>query len=250
MSRIKTFIKRSLRQAGYDIFSVPRAPERTSGGHFYAEVRPRATLSPWLSNTDFLIAFESVKDDTLLDAYRLFELWSLVEETAKVGGDIVEVGVWRGGSGCLMAYREKLLQNKGIIHLCDTFCGVVKAGTMDSGYRGGEHANTSSKCVEHLADRLSLENIQIHPGVFPDETGNSVDATSIRLLHIDVDVYQSAKDTVDFLWDRIPSGGVVVFDDYGFVGCEGITEYVHELRKSKDCCFVHNLNGHAILVKY
>lgn len=250
MSIIKTFIKRGLRQVGYDLFSVPRIPKKTSGGYFHAEVRPRATLAPWLSDAEFLRVFESVMNDTLLDAYRLFELWCLVEETSKIEGNIVEVGVWRGGSGCLMAFKEKSLKNKGIIHLCDTFCGVVKAGVMDSGYRGGEHWNASSNMVKNLARRLSLKNIAIHSGIFPDETGNAVIASPIRLLHIDVDVYKSAKDTVAFLWNRMPPGSVIVFDDYGFAGCEGVTKYVEELRRSLNAIFVHNLNGHAVFVKY
>ena len=41
-----------------------------------------------------------------------------------------------------------------------------------------------------------------------------------------------------------------MFDDYGFSGCEGVTKYVNELRESnRDLFFIHNLNGHAILIK-
>jgi O-methyltransferase len=41
----------------------------------------------------------------------------------------------------------------------------------------------------------------------------------------------------------------VVFDDYGFRGCVGITLLAEELRARQDLVFVHNANGHAILVK-
>jgi len=250
MSRIKTVLKTVLRYAGYDIFSVPRGKWQRSGRYFYSEIRPRATLSPWLADEDFMCVYQKVMNDTLLDAYRLHELWSLVEQTSKVKGDIVEIGVWRGGSGCLMASREKLLGSEGRVHLCDTFCGVVKAGSKDSGYRGGEHHNTSHKAVQDLADNLMLKNVCIHAGVFPEATGREISSAQVRLLHIDVDVYESAKDSVEFLWDRIPAGGVIVFDDYGFVGCEGVTAYADEFRRLRGTCFVHNLNGHAIVIKY
>ena len=45
-----------------------------------------------------------------------------------------------------------------------------------------------------------------------------------RLAHIDVDVYQSAADVLDWVWPRLSPGGVVVFDDYGFPATPG-----HEL---------------------
>jgi O-methyltransferase len=45
-------------------------------------------------------------------------------------------------------------------------------------------------------------------------------------------------------------GGVVVFDDYGFWGCEGVTQAVHEIRAGLEhALLVHNLNGHAVLVR-
>jgi O-methyltransferase len=44
-------------------------------------------------------------------------------------------------------------------------------------------------------------------------------------------------------------GGIVVYDDYGFNGCDGIRRHVEEHRLDRDCLLVHNLNGHAILIK-
>jgi hypothetical protein len=149
-----------------------------------------------------------------------------------------------------MASREKMLGSDHFVHLCDTFCGVVKAGSKDKGYRGGEHHNTSRKAVKNLAGNLMLKNVRIYPGVFPEETGKNFSSARIRLLHIDVDVYESAKDSVEFLWDHIPAGGVIVFDDYGFVGCEGVTAYVDEIRNRRGARFIHNLNGHGIIIKY
>ena len=40
---------------------------------------------------------------------------------------------------------------------------------------------------------------------------------------------------------------MIVFDDYGFSTCNGITRLVNELRDSGDWLFFHNLNKHAVL---
>lgn len=94
-----------------------------------------------------------------------------------------------------------------------------------------------------------MKNVKILKGIFPDDTGKFVKANKFRFCHIDVDTYKSAKDIIDWIWSKIVVGGIVVFDDYGFICCRGITKFVDEQRKKKDRIIIHNLNGHAIMVK-
>lgn len=77
----------------------------------------------------------------------------------------------------------------------------------------------------------------------------SIASRRFSLCHIDVDVYESARDIFDWVWPRMAPGGVVVFDDYGFRGCVGITMLGEDLRARQDLVFIHNMNGHALLVK-
>jgi O-methyltransferase len=51
------------------------------------------------------------------------------------------------------------------------------------------------------------------------------------------------------VWPRVPVGGIVVFDDYGFATCSGVTKFVNEQVGRADIVLMHNLNGHAVLVK-
>ena len=134
------------------------------------------------------------------------------------------------------------------MYLADTFTGVVKAGERDTRYVGGEHADTSRQLVEDLLKGFGLENTVILEGIFPDDTAHEVGG-KIAMLHCDVDVYQSAKDVVDWVLPRLSQGGVIVFDDYGFTSCEGVTRLVNEYRERPEFMFFHNLNGHGILYK-
>jgi O-methyltransferase len=54
---------------------------------------------------------------------------------------------------------------------------------------------------------------------------------------------------VDWIWDKMVPGGIIVYDDYGFDGCQGITNCVEEQRLCDDRLVIHNLNGHAIILK-
>ena len=212
-------------------------------------VIPHATYSPWWTDAEFQKIFGVVQAFTLVDVYRLYELWTLVEQVNDVEGDILEVGVWRGGSGCLLAMKAKLERLPARVFLCDTFAGVVKAGAQDHEYTGGEHSDTSIETVRGLAAQLGLDSVRVLEGIFPDETAQHVDSLSFRLCHIDVDVYDSARDVFEWCWTRLSIGGVVVFDDFGFHDCEGVTRLVTELAARPDVLFLHNLNGHALLIK-
>jgi len=114
----------------------------------HAFIFPEATYSPWLSDSEFNHVYQAVRNNTMVNRYRCYELWQLVGEVAKLpGGDLLEVGVWRGGTGGIIACRARSTGVENPIYLCDTFKGVVKAGALDTAYKGGEHADTSKETV-------------------------------------------------------------------------------------------------------
>lgn len=247
---IKVAAKAIVHHFGFEMRRIPKTPD-SSTTHKYESVTPFATYSPWNKDSLFQASYDLVNEYTLVDKYRCYELWKLVEQSAKLdNGSIIEIGVWRGGTGALIAKQVKNCKIEDRVFLCDTFTGVVKAGPKDSSYKGGEHADTTRKTVEGLIfNRMNLDNVEILEGIFPDQTGHQIEGLRFRFCHIDVDVYQSAKDIVDWIWDRIVPGGIVVYDDYGFHGCDGITKYVEEQMKLKDRLVIHNLNGHAVILK-
>jgi O-methyltransferase len=210
---------------------------------------PEFTYSPWLADEEFQKIWPNLKVNTRVDEYKGYSLWELVEQVRHIEGDLLEVGVWRGGSGCLLAYKCHIEKIGAKVYLCDTYEGVVKAGERDPVFKGGEVADTSTEIVENLLKRYHLDNFEILKGIFPEDTGHYLENKKFRLCHIDVDVYQSAKDTLDWVWGKMDVGGVVVFDDYGHNQCLGITELVQEEGKNPDRIVIHNLSGHAIMIK-
>ena len=137
------------------------------------------------------------------------------------------------------------------VFLADTFAGVVKASARDTYYKGGEHANTSADLVRALLTRAAVTDVRLLAGVFPEDRGAEIADRTFALCHIDVDVYQSAKDCFEWVWPRMAPGGGVVFDDYGFYGCEGVTAYVNELaaEPAVGSPVVPGLSGQAIITR-
>ncbi|MBL0202826.1 MAG: methyltransferase [Candidatus Microthrix parvicella] len=212
---------------------------------------PTATLSPWYDDQAFLATYEAVVDNTLVDIYRCWDLWAALAQVAEVPGDVLEVGVWRGGTGALMAERARRLGLDAEVILADTFRGVVNAGSEDPWYRGGEHSDTSVAIVEELLAGFPGVRHRIAEGMFPDDTGEELAGRSLRLVHIDVDVYDSAKATLNWAWPRLGVGGLVIFDDYGFYECEGVAALGAELMAAAGTVLrgITSLNGHLTLVK-
>ncbi len=208
---------------------------------------PKSTFSPWLNDEAFIKTYHAVKENTLVDMYRCYELWQISSRLKNNKAGIIEVGVWRGGTAALLA---KANQDNSTIFLCDTFEGVAKAGEKDNQYKGGEHADTSIETVQQLMQQLGVLDYQILKGIFPDVNAELLQAKTFKICHIDVDVYESAKDIFNWVWERMIVGGVVIFDDYGFAACAGMTQLVNELADTiPNAFFVHNINGHGLLIK-
>ncbi len=185
----------------------------------------------------------------MVDKFRCYELWQIIPELKSIPGAILEVGVWRGGTGVLTAVKAEKEGIKEKIYLCDTFEGVPEAGPEDGPYKGGEHADTDVETVRKLSLKCGASNIEIRKGLFPDSASKEMEEVFFRLCHIDVDIRDSARKIFDWVWPRLSEGGVVIFDDYGFESCPGVRKFVDTQRKKKDRVVIHNLNGHALIVK-
>lgn len=248
--KVNDFISRSLRFFFMSGFALMGKKRFIKG---YSVVFPLANYSPWEDDEEFQKAYSDVKDYTLVDKYRLWELWSIIRQ-APPGGVMVEVGCWRGGSSALTCLSNQLNEYGGDnkMYAFDTFKGVVNAGRYDPDYHDGDHKDAKISDVHEVFNKLGLvdkKHYEVHQGVFPDETGKILEGKKISFIHMDLDVFVSTRESINYLWGKLLSGGIVVFDDYGFEACKGVTKYVNDQLNRDDMIIIHNLNGHAIIIK-
>jgi len=261
MSDIKSILKYFLSKLGYNLTRKRKNQSSQLASEIktsysvdefqYDTISPTANYAPWLKDREFMNTYSQVIGHTLVDIYRCFELWEIVETIDNLDKSVsfIEVGVWRGGSAAIIGKKLNLLKSDAPLYIADTFAGVVKVSSKDATYKGGEHADTSEAIVRSLL-KDKYNNYKILTGIFPEETSKLIDINErFGFCHIDVDVYESAKDIVEWIWSKLIVGGIIVFDDYGYPTCTGITRYVNGQKNRKDRIIFYNINGHAIMVK-
>jgi O-methyltransferase len=171
----------------------------------------------------------------------------------KIEGDIVECGVWKGGSMMLIA--RKLLQlNETIrnLFLFDTFEGMSEPNEKDVSAIDNSTASELLKKENKLAgDNVwcysSFQEVKanLQKTNYPQEkifyfrgkvedTLPEPSVNKIALLRLDTDFYESTKHELEILYDLVVPGGVLIIDDYGhWTGSKKAVDEFIEKRKLK-----------------
>jgi len=161
--------------------------------------------------------------ETLLGYDRRDKLRLYTQLANFLPGNIAEVGVYKGGSAEIIA--EKKLPKKKLF-LFDTFCGMPETSPEDNYHKKGNFSDTSYEAV--LSGMKKFENVHVFKGVFPEENSDVVASESFCMVHIDVDIYKSYMDCLNFFWPRLVKNGIMIFDDYHEKSCLGAKKAVDE----------------------
>jgi hypothetical protein len=181
--------------------------------------------------------FRAVQPFTMTSIERYSALCRSVDYIARnrVAGDIVECGVWKGGS--MMAIARTLLAHDTTrqLYLFDTFEGMSEPTEMDVLSR--DRKATAADLME--AEKQNQSNSLVWAYSPLDEVKRNMRSTgydesrityvkgkvddtlpgnapaSISLLRLDTDWYESTYHELVHLYPRLSPGGVLIIDDYG-----------------------------------
>ncbi len=165
------------------------------------------------------------------DAARLSKFVTHLEffrQTATVRGEIVEFGIFKGNSFFRWVKFRDLFEQTGSRKIIgfDIFGNFPEAGfEADKGKRDAFVAETNGgksityEEINALLDAQQLNrNVEIVKGDILktlDEYLDNNPHLRISLLHIDVDLYEPTKHVLERLYDKVTTGGIIIFDDYG-----------------------------------
>jgi len=205
------------------------------------------------------------KPDNPVKQMRYYVMHQLAEHAMlqNPNEDIAEFGCWRGHSTLILAnlmQQHRHPTDGARFHVFDSFEGLSPFGPNDkSKERKAEDMDPRKYAtpMSKLADLLSvLSFVELHKGwipeVFmdlPDSIGDP-DKSVLAFANIDVNLYEPTRDSLAFAYARMPRGGVIFFDDYGYKTCPGATMAIDEFIADHDhAMFVALPFGSAFLVR-
>jgi O-methyltransferase len=182
-----------------------------------------------------------VDAETMFGMTRLRNVQDCVETVLKedIPGDLVECGIWRGGTVILMrAILAAYGDTSRNVWLCDSFEGVPPPDEENykqdklPWYAMGLHRaapilGVSQEEVKKNFERYGLLDDQVRflPGWFKD-TLTDAPIERISVLRLDGDLYESTIQALDGLYERLSPGGFCIIDDYNLEGCrKAVADY-------------------------
>ena len=226
---LKDLTKFILRRLGYRL-----VPERVIEQYIHRKT------DPYLSLYDEADKTANPPDDRAGDDFskerRFFTLWQGLREVVRNGieGDFAECGCKHGHSSLIMVQE---IQNAGLsgreMWIFDSFEG----GLSDKQEKDRETAlgDTRAGKTKQQKQRFSSsyeavqETFKAYPfvriikGWIPQSLDCEAKERQFAFAHLDVDLYEPTKTALEFFYQRMNKGGVIVVDDYGsatFPGCQ------------------------------
>ena len=205
---------------------------------------------------DFILEASDNEKKDIDDAFKLAlcsraSLWSMIQSLKYIShksieGDIVECGVFSGGSLALISKYLKLYSLNSKIYGFDTFEKgfenptltekdvTIKGGELEvSGHNASVKSDfypTLEKVKKNIEDysRNNQLNLKLIKGdVLKTLKVEDNLPKKISFLRLDTDLYTTTKFELEILFPRLVSGGILHIDDYGqFPGVQkAVTEY-------------------------
>ncbi len=143
-------------------------------------------------------------------------------------GVFAEVGVYKGYTARIMSVN---MIKGSELYLFDTFEGLPNKSDEDNFHQIGDFDDASYIDIVKIFE--NNKEVFIHKGIFPEETSHEVRNKKFDFVHLDVDMYISYKESLDFFYDKMKIGGIILFDDYKYKSCEGATLAVDEFFSDK-----------------
>ena len=183
-------------------------------------------------------------------------LWSMIQSLKylsnnSIKGDVVECGVFRGGSLALIAKYSKSYSLNSKIYGFDTFekgfenpiltekdVTIKKKQIEISGHNSDVKSNffptleKVEKNIREFSDNIQKDIFLIKGDVLNTLKDEKNLPQKISFLRLDTDLYTTTKFQLEILFPKLVSGGILHIDDYGmFPGVQNAVDEYFEGKK-------------------
>lgn len=224
------------------LHEIARIAANIFGGHYLGD-----NYKIWRTEERFLKKFRDLSPHNLFSEERKYTLKELAGSLKNVEGALAECGSYVGVSAWFVANELPGID----FYLFDSFEGLSEPTGFDlpppgvQQWKKGDLQTTEALLNQNLA---GFSNLHIMKGWIPHRF-NEVEHIKFRLVHIDVDLYQPTLDSLEFFYERMSPGGIIVMDDYGFLNCPGAYKAANDFMKDKPERIIHLPTGQGIIIR-
>ena len=194
---------------------------------------------------------------------RFYILYQMVNRifTHGIPGHVAECGCFRGHSTYIIASLLKTQRFMNSFYIFDSFeHGLSDKRPEDRSETGNtspeetlrQKVYFSSSCQEVSQLLAPFSFVKIYNGWIPDIFGHTglKEEETFSLVHIDVDLYEPTKQSLQFFFSRMAPGGMILIDDYGYSQFPGAKKAVDEFLENKIVTMTieNHLGGYLIIV--
>jgi hypothetical protein len=195
--------------------------------------------SDFLKDPLFIESYELGKNTdggTLLKDYdiqwRIHVLCWAASHAMHLEGDFVDCGVHTGIFARAVVNYTSFQNTQKKYFLLDTFNGLDKKYSNDEELKRnklmGYDIENSDLLFKQVESTFKDFNVKIIKGTVPD-TLVDVDSNKICYLSIDMNCIAPEVAALEFFWDKMVSGGVIILDDYGYANSTNDQKKAHDL---------------------
>jgi hypothetical protein len=183
-------------------------------------------------------------------------LWA-AKSASRLNGDFIECGVNRGFlASAIMEYVNWDSLGKQF-YLLDTFNGIderylsaedLKFDAINKNIRNlqsGFYVQGAESVRENFSE---WKNVQIIQGAVPETLGR-VAASEIAFLHLDMNCAFPEVAALEYFWDRLVQGALILLDDYAYAGYEVQKAAMDKVASTKDVTIASLPTGQGLLMK-
>jgi O-methyltransferase len=177
---------------------------------------------------------------------RLNTLVWAAKHALHIPGDFVECGVWRGFcSAVLVDYLGFDTVGKRF-YLYDTFAGIPEEFDTE---KHNSPVMAEPRLYESVCERFSgYPNVIVVRGVVPYSFDQAA-PEKIAFLHLDMNSSKSEIAALDVLFERVSPGGVIVFDDFGWMGYQAQHAAEQRFMEQRGYTILEMASGQGLLIK-
>lgn len=164
--------------------------------------------------------------------------------------NFAEIGVCDGLTAWYASRVVREAAVKGEFYLYDAWEGM-RGDLLCTSEKGstGSYAYLEIDNTRKNLEFTFQKNFVFNKGYVPDSFTTSNNPSALVWLHIDLNSALPTIASLDFFWDRLEPGGVVLLDDFAWPGYEETQNRVEQWSNSKQIPIMHLPTGQAMLFK-